>query len=145
MAKCPRILIADDHAIVRQGLRAILEPAFPDAFIGEAQDARQVVCRVRTDVWDILMLDLSLPGESGFEVLRRIQAISPQLPVLFLSMHSEACFAVRAIRAGAHAYVGKDAGREELIAALRAVLAGEKYVSVAIAATIEETGHRLPA
>lgn len=145
MLKRPRILIGDDHAIVRQGLKAILETAFPDAVIGEAEDAAQVLYRVRSAVWDVVMLDISLSGESGFEVLRRTQAISPKLPVLFLSMHPEASFAVRAIWAGAHAYVGKEAGREELITALNAVLAGEKYVSAAVAASIEETGHHLPA
>ncbi len=140
-----RILIADDHAIVREGVRVLLARAFAGAVFGEAQDCDDTLRRVRSAPWDVLVLDVSMPGENGFEVLRRVKAISPEMPVLFLSMHVEPCFAVRALGAGAQGYVGKDAGREELIRAVSAVLAGEKYVSASIAAQIEAPRHALPA
>lgn len=128
-----KILIADDHAIVRQGLKQIVAEE-PDLIVaGEAQTAQQALDRVRQDDWDIVILDISLPGRSGLEALKEIKQERPNLPILMLSMYPEEQFAVRALKAGAAGYVTKESASEELIAAIRKVLKGGKYVSTTLA------------
>jgi two-component system invasion response regulator UvrY len=128
-----RILLADDHAVVRQGLRQILRDSIRDAAFGEAASGEEALEAGRVANWDIVILDISLPGKSGLEVLKELRQIQPRLPVLILSMHPEEQFAVRALRAGAAGYITKRTAAVDLAAAVRKVLAGGKYVSASFA------------
>jgi DNA-binding NarL/FixJ family response regulator len=127
------ILIVDDHAIVRQGLKQIMatEPDFLVA--GEAGAVPEALDLVRKRRWDAVILDIGLPGRSGLEALSDIKKEHPRLPVLILSMYSDEQFAVRALRAGASGYLSKACAPEELVTALRKILRGEKYVSPGVA------------
>jgi DNA-binding NarL/FixJ family response regulator len=100
-----RILIVDDHAIVRRGLRELLSDEFPGAAFGEAPDARQALEQLRKKEWDVALLDIALPGKSGLDLLKELRAEWPRLPVLVLSAHPEDQFAVRALKAGAGGYM----------------------------------------
>jgi DNA-binding NarL/FixJ family response regulator len=128
-----RILIADDHAVVRQGLKQILAEAFKRASFGEAANSQQALDRVWKEHWDIVVLDLTMPGRSGLEVLKEIKQAHPKLPVLILSMHPEDQFAVRLLKAGASGYMTKESAPEELVGAVRKAIAGGRYVSPALA------------
>ncbi|MDT8436757.1 MAG: response regulator transcription factor [Gemmatimonadota bacterium] len=123
-----RILIADDHAVVREGIRRILEAAPEISVEGEVGDARELVRLVRSETWDAVLLDISMPGGDVLDTLARIRELAPDLPVLVLSMHPEDQFAVRLIRAGATGYLTKDAAPERLVTALRRVLQGGRYI-----------------
>jgi DNA-binding NarL/FixJ family response regulator len=127
------VLIADDHAIVREGLRRILagEPAF--GIVGEARDGHEVLAAVRAGGFEVLLLDLSMPGRSGIDLLRQVKSERPELRVLVLSMHAEEQYAVRAIRAGASGYLTKDTAATQLIAALRKIAAGGLFITPAAA------------
>ena len=127
------ILLADDHAIVRRGLRELLLDAFADLRIEEAASAGQVADLVRDGSWDLLILDVSLPGRSGLDVLKDVKASHPKLPVLILSMHPEEQFAIRALRAGAAGYLTKQSAPDELVGAVRKALQGGRYVSATLA------------
>ena len=124
-----RIVIADDHTIVREGLKQLLavDPAL--AVVGEARDGHEVMQRVRELDFDILMLDLSMPGRSGIELIRQAKAEKPKLRILVLSMHEEHQYAVRAIRAGAAGYLTKESASKELINALHRIAAGGAYIT----------------
>lgn len=128
-----RILIADDHEIVRKGLREILARGLTDAIFGEARNAEDVLQAVRTQSWEVLILDLTMPGRSGLDVLRDLKSEQPTLPVLVLSMQSEHQYGKRVLKAGAAGYLHKDSAPEELIHALRKVLSGGRYVSPTLA------------
>jgi two-component system invasion response regulator UvrY len=129
-----RILIVDDHAIVRHGLRALLSDEFRGAAFGEASDAQQALEQLRTREWDVALLDITLlPGRSGLDVLKELKAEWPRLPVLVLSAHPEDQFAVRVLKAGAGGYMTKGSASEELPKAIRKILAGGRYVSPALA------------
>ncbi len=128
-----RILIADDHAIVRQGLIQILAEESDMAVFGEAANASETLKNVHEQNWDIVILDITLPDRSGLDVLMELKNIRPRLPVLILSMHPEEQFAVRALKAGAAGYVNKESVPEELVKAIRKVLEGGKYVSPKLA------------
>ena len=128
-----RILIADDHAVVRRGLRQILAENFPRVVIGEGADAPEALKEARQHEWDIVILDLSLGGRSGLDVLKELKARRPKLPVLILSIHSEDQYAARALKAGASGYLMKEAAPEELVRAVRKALRGGRYVSTAFA------------
>jgi two-component system invasion response regulator UvrY len=128
-----RILIADDHAVVRQGLKQILAGAFKRASFGEAANSQQALERVWKEAWDIVILDLTMPGRSGLEVLKEIKQAHPKLPVLMLSMHPEDQFAVRLLKAGASGYMTKESAPEELVGAVKKAIAGGRYVSAALA------------
>jgi DNA-binding NarL/FixJ family response regulator len=128
-----RVLIADDHAILRRGLKEILLREFDDASCGEAGEAAQVLYQVRNQPWDLVILDVSMPGRSGLDVLTDLKQLRPELPVLMLSMHSEDQYAKRVLRAGAVGYMNKETAPEELVKAIRRVLAGGRYVSMAFA------------
>ena len=128
-----RVLIVDDHAMVRRGLRAVLSEDFHGAAFGEAADAPQAVERLRKEAWDIALLDITLPGKSGLELLKEIKAEWPGLPVLVLSGHKEDQFAVRVLKAGAGGYMTKESAPDELAKAVRKVLAGGRYVSPGLA------------
>jgi two-component system invasion response regulator UvrY len=128
-----KILIADDHAIVRRGIKDILAEKFTTVEFGEADSAPHVLDLARKQKWDVLILDITLPGRSGLEVLKDIKHDCPKLPVLILSMHSEDQFATRTLRAGAAGYLTKENASEELVKAVEKVLGGERYVSSAFA------------
>ena len=128
-----RILIVDDHAVVRRGLRALLSDAFQGAVFGEAADAPQALDQLRGNIWDVALLDINLPGKSGLDLLKELKAEWPSLPVLVLSGHPEDQFAVRVLKAGAGGYMTKETAPEELATAIRKVLAGGRYVSPALA------------
>ena len=128
-----RILIADDHAVVRQGLKQILAEAFKRAVIGEAANSQEVLERVWNEPWDVVILDLSMPGRNGLEVLKEIKRDRPKLPVLILSMHPEDQFAVRLLKAGASGYMTKESAPEELVGAVKKAVAGGRYISLAFA------------
>jgi two-component system invasion response regulator UvrY len=128
-----RVLIADDHAIVRGGLKEILVHHLEDVVCGEAENAQQVLAQVQRNSWDLLILDITMPGRSGIDVLGEVKQLQPKLPVLILSMHPEDQYAKRVLKAGAHGYLKKESAPEELIQAVRKVLAGGRYVSPALA------------
>jgi DNA-binding NarL/FixJ family response regulator len=128
-----RILIVDDHAIVRRGLRELLSDEFHGAAFGEASDAQQALEQLRKKEWDVALLDIALPGKSGLDLLKELKSEWPKLPVLILSAHPEDQFAVRALKAGAGGYMTKESAPEELAKALRKIMAGGRYVSPALA------------
>lgn len=128
-----RVLVADDHPLLRNGLKQLLD-AEPDLdFAGEAGTSEEVLQQVERDCWDVVVLDISMPGRGGLDVLREIRRLRPHLPVLVLSMHPEDQYAVRSIKAGASGYVSKINGADEVVIALRKVLTGRKYVSATLA------------
>ena len=110
-----RILIADDHTLMRDGLKQILATAGDMVVAGEACDGFQTLERVRSGEWDLLLLDMSMPGRSGVELIRQIRTEKPRLPILVLSMHKEGEYAVRSIRAGAAGYLCKDSASQQLL------------------------------
>ncbi len=128
-----RVLIADDHAILRRGLIEILKCGLKDGVYGEAEDAQQTLAQVQSHDWDLVILDVTMPGRSGVDVLADLKRTRRKLPVLVLSMHPEDQYGKRVLRAGASGYLNKDSAPEELIEAIRRVLAGGRYVSPALA------------
>jgi DNA-binding NarL/FixJ family response regulator len=128
-----RILIADDHAVVRRGLKQILAEAFKGSVFGEATNSQEALERVWKEPWDVVILDLTMPGRSGLDVLKEIKRERPKLPVLILSMHPEDQFAVRLLKAGASGYMTKESAPEELVGAVKKAVAGGRYVSVPLA------------
>ncbi len=128
-----KILLADDHAVVRHGLRQILADEFKKAVFGEARNAQEALNLVWKENWDVVVLDITMPGRSGLEVLREIKKSKPKIPVLVLSMHPENQFAVRVLKRGASGYMTKESASEELVGAIRKVLAGGRYVSTSLA------------
>ena len=128
-----RILIADDHPILRRGLKEILVRELEGATCGEAGNAQQVLSEVQSQDWDLVILDVTMPGRSGLDVLRDLRKLRPKLPVLVLSMHPADQLGRRALRGGASGYMNKESAPEELIGAIRRVLAGSVYVSPALA------------
>lgn len=136
MTEPRRMLVADDHEVVRGGVRNALSEE-PDLEVaGEAEDGPTVLGRVRDGAWDLVLLDLSMPGSEGLEVLRRIRAASPDLPVLVFTVHPEGQLARQVLEAGARGYVEKEAPSEELVRAIRRVLDGERYVSPALGSSL---------
>jgi DNA-binding NarL/FixJ family response regulator len=128
-----KVLIADDHAIVREGLKQILADT-PDIVVaGEAVNAAQTLERVMKEDWGVVVLDITMPGRSGFDILKDLKAARPGLRVLVQSMHPEDQFALRALKAGAAGYINKESAPDELVKAIRKVNAGGRYVSPALA------------
>ncbi len=133
MSKPIRVLIADDHAIVRQGLRQILSDT-PDLTVaGEAENGVQAVQLVRSGEWGVVLMDLSMPDRNGIDALKLIKKENPRLPVLILSMYPEEQYAIRALRAGASGYLTKQSAPDLLVTAIRQVASGKKYVSPSLA------------
>lgn len=128
-----RILIADDHAITRRGLEEILTRELEGATCGEAANAEQVLAEVQSKNWDLVILDVSMPGRSGLDILRDLKMLRPKLPLLFLSMHPEDQLGKVALKAGASGYVTKESAPKDLIQAVRKVLGGGVYVSQGMA------------
>ena len=131
-----KVLIADDHPIVRQGLRQILSE-IPDMVVdGEAVNGQEALDQVRAGEWDVLVLDITMPDHSGLDILKELKLEQPQLPVLVLSIHAEEQFAVRVLKAGASGYLTKENAPAELIKAIRQVVGGGKYISSSLAETL---------
>lgn len=128
-----RVLVADDHAIVREGLKRILDGQEGIEIVGEATNGHEVLERVRAGGFDILMLDLSMPGKSGIELIKQVKDESPKLRVLVLTMHEEDQYAVRAIRAGASGYLTKESAPSQLVSAIRRLAEGRLYISPNVA------------
>lgn len=128
-----KILIVDDHALFRTGLKRILTDEFENAAVSEVADTKQLLKEIQNGAWDIVLLDISLPNRSGLDVLKEIKTLCPDLPVLIVSMHAEEQFAKRAFRAGASGYITKERATEELIVAIKKVLIKGRYVSESLA------------
>ena len=128
-----RIVVADDHTIVREGLKQVLTAASDLSVVGEAQNGHEVLQRVRELEFDVLLLDLSMPGKSGIELIKQVRAEKPKLRIMVLSMHQEPQYAVRAIRAGASGYLTKESASAQLVSAIRKVAAGGAFITDAVA------------
>lgn len=134
-----RILIADDHTIVRRGLKQILTEEFSNAVIDEVPDAEELIKKVMAEKWDVVVSDLSMPGRSGLDALQQIKSSFPDLPVLILSIHPEEQYALRALKSGASGYLSKDTAPDELVKAVKKVLLGKKYISQSIAEKLADS------
>lgn len=128
-----RIVVADDHTIVREGLKQLLGSAGDLQVVGEAKDGHEVMERVRGLAFDLLLLDMSMPGKSGIELIKQVRAEKPKLRILVLSMHEEHQYAVRAIRAGAAGYLTKESATRQLVEAIRKVASGGAFISAEVA------------
>jgi DNA-binding NarL/FixJ family response regulator len=131
-----RILIADDHAILRRGLRELLADGLKGAVCGEAESSEEVIAQVRSHDWDLVILDISMPGRSGIDLLADLKRMRPKVPVLVLSTHPEDQYAKRVLKAHASGYLNKTSAPEELLRAIRKVLAGGRYVSETLAESL---------
>lgn len=128
-----RVAIADDHAIVREGLRRILAGDTSIEVIGEAKDGHEVMALVRAGGLDVLLLDLSMPGRSGVDLIRQVKSERPEVRILVLSMHDEQQYAVRSIRAGASGYLTKDTAAQQLVSAIGRIAGGSLFITPAVA------------
>jgi DNA-binding NarL/FixJ family response regulator len=128
-----RVVIADDHTIVREGLKQLLLAAGDLQVVGEARDGHEVLQRVRADDFDVLLLDMSMPGKSGMDLIKQVKVEKPKVRVLVLSMHQEHQYAVRAINAGASGYLTKDSASTQLVSAIRKVGSGGAFISAEVA------------
>ncbi len=128
-----RVLLADDHAVVRSGLKQILTEIPEVGAVGEAPNGEEALAMVRAEHWDVLVLDMSMPGRGGLDVLKDVRRERPQTKVLVLSMHPEDQFAVRLLKAGASGYLTKETASAELVVAIRKILTGGKYISGTLA------------
>jgi DNA-binding NarL/FixJ family response regulator len=124
-----RVLIADDHAIVRKGLIEILREGPEPAVVGEARDGVEVLERVEAEPWDVLVLDITMPRMTGLQVLRRLHQTKPDLPVVMLTMHAGALYVEQSLKLGAAGFLNKESAPEELVTAIRCALAGQTYIS----------------
>jgi len=143
-----KFLIVDDHAIVRKGLSQLLKEEFVNAEVDELSDSSEVFEKVKSKIMDVILLDISMPGRNGLDILKQLRADGIKAPVLMLSMHPEDQYALRALKAGASGFLNKESATEELIAAVHKVLAGRKYVSASLAEKLAEgagTGTDRPA
>ncbi len=127
-----KILVIDDHEVVRLGVKQILEEVFPHVEVGEADTGQKGIAAVRQEPWDLAIVDISLPDQSGLELLCELHSTAPQLPLMVLSLHPEEQYAVRAFRAGAKAYLTKQTAPEELARAVKQVLTGRMYVTASL-------------
>jgi DNA-binding NarL/FixJ family response regulator len=124
-----RVLLADDHTIVRAGLRELLADTGDIEVTGEAGNGQEVLARIRDGVYDVLVLDMSMPGRSGIELIKQVKGEKPKLRILVLSMHGEAQYAVRALKAGASGYLTKESATDQLVAAIRRIAGGGAFFS----------------
>ena len=138
-----RVLIADDHSILRGGLKELLIRHLEDVVCGEAESAQQALAQVQHQPWDLLILDITMPGRSGLDILSDLKLLQPKLPVLVLSAHPEDKYAKRVLKAGARGYVRKESAPEELIQAVRKLLSGSRFVSSALAEQLARDLHEI--
>jgi DNA-binding NarL/FixJ family response regulator len=127
-----KVLIVDDHAMIRVGLKQVLLKTFENAVIGEAENAEEALELIRRKNWDLVVMDITMPGRSGLDILKDVQLARPALPVLIMSMHGEDQFAIRVLKAGAAGFITKHSAPEELVSAIRKILGGGKYASKAV-------------
>jgi DNA-binding NarL/FixJ family response regulator len=143
-----RVLIVDDHQIVRHGVKEILADAFPDLMVGEAGNSQAALEQLMKQKWDLVLLDINLPGRGGLEVLEESKRLRPPTPVLMLSAYPEEEFAIRSLKSGASGYLNKSLGADELLAAAKKVLAGGMYVTASLAeklaASLGRNVHQTP-
>jgi two-component system, NarL family, invasion response regulator UvrY len=140
-----KILIADDHSIVRKGLIELLREEFSSIEVFEAVNSQQAIDIVSSEILDVILLDISMPGRNGIETLKQIRANGIKSPVLMLSMHPEDQYAIRALRAGASGFINKETATEELLVAIHRILGGKKYISDSVAeklAAVNDQGAR---
>lgn len=128
-----KILIGDDHHVVRRGLKMIIIDAYPKAFIEEAADGATLLQKLALQKWDMIICDISMPGRSGLEIMQLVKEQAPKIPVLMLSMHPAEHYAIRALKVGAHGYITKESASDELIQAIKTITAGRKYITQEIA------------
>ncbi len=128
-----RVLVADDHAILRKGIRQILSEVPSVSTVDEATNGQEVLARTAKNLYDLVILDISMPGRSGLDILKQLKAERPRLPVLVVSMHPEEQYAMRALKAGASGYLTKESAPDELVVAVQKILEGGKYVSQSLA------------
>lgn len=128
-----RILLADDHSVVRQGIKQIISQAYPQATFGEASNLNELHDLIHKESWEVVILDLAFPDGNGLEILKQIKKDYSNLPVLILSMYPEDQYAIRTIRAGASGYLSKESAPEELVEAMQKILAGGEYISASVA------------
>ncbi|MEA3213470.1 MAG: two-component system, NarL family, invasion response regulator UvrY [Chthoniobacter sp.] len=133
-----KILVVDDHFVVRQGLKGILAEHRPDAEFGEASNAQEALDLAWKESWDLVLLDISMPGRGGLDVLKDLRQSLPKLPVIVMSMHPEEQFAIRVLKLGASSYIRKDSAGHELIKGVDAALRGAKYINPSIAQQLAE-------
>lgn len=134
-----KFLIADDHAIVRKGLAEIIREEFSEVEITEVSNSNDAVEKATHGVWDVILLDISMPGRNGIETLKLLRSNGVNAPVLILSMYSEEQYAIRALKAGASGFLNKETATQELLAAIRRVLLGKKYITHSVAERLADT------
>lgn len=133
-----KILIADDHAIVRKGLIQLLLEAYPSAVITEVGNSQGVLDQINLHAWDVVLLDISMPGRNGVDTLKQIRSNGVKTPILMLSTHPEDQYAIRVLKAGASGFLNKESATEELLGAISTVIAGKKYISATVAEKLAE-------
>ncbi|HTI09225.1 MAG TPA: response regulator transcription factor [Puia sp.] len=134
-----RFLIADDHSVVRKGVKQILSEAFPSSVIVEVSNGEDLLKKATAEEWDAVISDISMPGRSGLEILQQVRQDHPKLPFLILSIHSEDQYAIRVLKAGASGYLNKESVPEELVKAINQILLGRKYITSSIAEKLAST------
>jgi DNA-binding NarL/FixJ family response regulator len=132
-----RLLIVDDHPMLRKGLAGILRESYDDIDIGESATGEDALDRIREKPWDIVVLDITLPGMSGLAVLPAAKGLRPEMPIIMLSMHSGRLYVNRSLNLGASGYLTKESAPDELVAAVRSVLTGKSYLSQSIRDTLD--------
>lgn len=135
----PRILLIDDHAIVRHGLASLLNSSLPGVQLGQAGDVESALALIQSEPWALVIADINLPGRSGLDLVRELGQTHPKLPVLVLSAFPESSFATRALQLGARGYITKSSAADELVGAVQRVLRGQRYVSTEFAEHLAES------
>lgn len=133
-----RILVVDDHALIRRGLRQVITEGWKNAVVGEARNASEALDQIYRNEWDVVVADITMPGRSGLDLVREIKAIKPKLPVIILSVHAEEELGLRAIKSGASGYLSKECAPDQLVEAIRKVLAGGHYIGPRLAEKMAE-------
>lgn len=128
-----KFIIADDHRIVRRGIKEIIQDEFPTAVIEEASDSESLINKILNQKFDLVITDISMPGRNGLEALQQIRQLRPSLPVIVLTIHPESQYAIRAYKNGAKGYLNKETAPDELVNAIKQVLAGKKYITQSVA------------
>lgn len=128
-----KIIIADDHALIRKGLKEILQQVEGLVSLDEAQNGSELLLKIEENDYDIIVLDISMPGKSGLDVLKDLRNIKPEIPVLILSVYPEEQYAIRVLKAGASGYLTKDSAPDELVSAIKKIVNGGKYISDSLA------------
>jgi DNA-binding NarL/FixJ family response regulator len=134
-----QILIADDHSVVRKGLRLILAEAYPHAQIDEVPDAVDLLKKVSKQLYTVIISDITMPGRSGVEIIKEVKEFAPKTPILVLSVHAAEEYAVRAVKAGASGYLTKDSAPDELVKAVEYILRGKRYITPEIAELLADS------